>query len=149
MQVTKILGSHIWMDYTLIYFLIVMMLTCSRKKHENNNENNNNRRVIPLPLISQTEMIDDYTKSKSLNFCIAYLVDQKQSFSGVRVTRSLVLYLCFVDRCLSFCTCSFGHCVVCSTSIYGFWLPLWYLQTPLIFPAILILCNRLSFPFAR
>ena len=49
-------------------------------------------------------------------------------FSGVRVTRSLVLYLCFVDRCLSFCTFSFGHCVVCS-AIYGFWLPLWYLQT--------------------
>ena len=24
--------------------------------------------------------------------------------SGVRVTRSLVLYVCFVDRCLSFCT---------------------------------------------
>jgi hypothetical protein len=23
----------------------------------------------------------------------------------------------------------FGHCVVCSSSIYGFWLPLWYLQT--------------------
>jgi hypothetical protein len=50
-------------------------------------------------------------------------------FSGVRVTRSLVLYLCFVDRCLSFCTFSFGHCVICSSSIYGFWLPLWYLQT--------------------
>ena len=40
-------------------------------------------------------------------------------FSGVRVTRSLVLYVCFVDRCLSFCTFSFDHCVVCS-SIYGF-----------------------------
>ena len=40
-------------------------------------------------------------------------------FSGVRVTRSLVLYVCFVDRCLSFYTFSFGHCVVCS-SIYGF-----------------------------
>jgi hypothetical protein len=50
-------------------------------------------------------------------------------FSGVRVTRSLVLYVCFVDRCFSFCTFSFGHCVVCSSSIYGFWLPLWYLQT--------------------
>ena len=51
-------------------------------------------------------------------------------FSGVRVTRSLVLYVhvCFVDRCLSFCTFSFGHCVVCS-SIYELWLPLWYLQT--------------------
>jgi len=36
---------------------------------------------------------------------------------------SLVLYVCFVDRCLSFCTFSFGHCVVCS-SIYGLWLPL-------------------------
>ena len=50
-------------------------------------------------------------------------------FSGVRVTRSLVLYVCFVDRCLSFCPLSFGHCVVCSSSIYGFWLPIWYLQT--------------------
>jgi len=49
-------------------------------------------------------------------------------FSGVRVTR-LVLYICFVDRCLSFCTFYFGHCVFCSSSIYDFWLPLWYLQT--------------------
>ena len=53
-------------------------------------------------------------------------------FSGVRVTRSLVLYVCFVDCCLSLCTFSFGHCVVCSSSIYGFWLPLWCLQTLLI-----------------
>jgi len=50
-------------------------------------------------------------------------------FSEVCVTRSLVLYACFVDRCLFFCTFSFGHCVVSSSSIYGFWLPLWYLQT--------------------
>ena len=41
-------------------------------------------------------------------------------FSGVRVTRSFVLCVCFVDHCLSFCTVSFGHCVVCSASIYGF-----------------------------
>jgi hypothetical protein len=53
-------------------------------------------------------------------------------FSGVRVTRSLVLYVCFVDHCLSFCTFSFGHCVVCSSSIYGFWLLLWYLKNLLI-----------------
>ena len=49
-------------------------------------------------------------------------------FSGVRVTRSLVSCICFVDRCLSFYTFSFGHCIVCSSSIYGFWLPSWYLQ---------------------
>ena len=41
-------------------------------------------------------------------------------FSGVRVTRSLVLYECIVDRCLSSCTFSFGHCVVCSSAIYRF-----------------------------
>jgi hypothetical protein len=32
-------------------------------------------------------------------------------FGEVRVTRSLVLCVCFVDRCLSFSTFSFGHCV--------------------------------------
>jgi hypothetical protein len=41
-------------------------------------------------------------------------------FSGVRVTRSIVLCLSFVDHCLPFCTFSSDHCVVCSSSIYGF-----------------------------
>jgi hypothetical protein len=50
-------------------------------------------------------------------------------FRGVRFTRSLLLCTCFVDRCLFFCHSSFGHCVVCSASIYVLWLPLWYLQT--------------------
>ena len=53
-------------------------------------------------------------------------------FSGIRVTRYLVWCVCLVDHCLSFCTFSFGHCVVCSSSIYGFWLPLWYLYTLLV-----------------
>jgi hypothetical protein len=30
--------------------------------------------------------------------------------SGVRVTQSLALYVCFVNRCLSFCHLSFDHC---------------------------------------
>ena len=51
-----------------------------------------------------------------------------RTMSHTIVPRSLVLYVCFVDRCLSFCPFSFGHCVVCC-SIYGFWLPFWYLQT--------------------
>ena len=53
--------------------------------------------------------------------------------SGVPVTRSLVLCACFVDRCLSFSLFSFGHCVVSSSSIYEFWLLLWYLQILLSF----------------
>ena len=40
-------------------------------------------------------------------------------FSGVRVTRSLVLYVCFVDRYVLFCPFSFGHCI-CYSSNYGF-----------------------------
>jgi hypothetical protein len=43
-------------------------------------------------------------------------------FNGVCVTRSLVVCVCFVDRCLSFCPFSFGHCVVCSSAIHVFWL---------------------------
>ena len=39
-------------------------------------------------------------------------------FSGVGVTPYLVICVFFVDRCLSFCTFCFGHCVVCSSSIY-------------------------------
>ena len=38
---------------------------------------------------------------------------------------SFVYY--FVDHYLFFCTFSFGHCIVCSSSIYDLWLPLWYL----------------------
>jgi hypothetical protein len=41
-------------------------------------------------------------------------------FSGVRATRSLVLCVCFVGRCLSFCRFSFCHCAVCQSSFNGF-----------------------------
>ena len=57
------------------------------------------------------------------------LLSLPPGFSGVRVTRSLALCVCFVDRCESLCSFSFDHCVVCPSSIYGLWLPLWYLQT--------------------
>jgi hypothetical protein len=46
--------------------------------------------------------------------------------SGDLVARFLVFCVMF---CRSLCVLSFGHCVVYSSSIYGFWLPLWYLQT--------------------
>ena len=58
-------------------------------------------------------------------------------FSGVRVTRSLVLYECFVDRCLSFCTFSFGHCVVYSDCPFGiFKLFLYLLERTLNYSSI-------------
>ena len=45
---------------------------------------------------------------------LAFLTSEKWS----KIKISLVLCLCFVDRCLSFCTFPFGHYVVCP-SIYG------------------------------
>ena len=48
-------------------------------------------------------------------------------FSGVCVAQSLVFCVMF---CRSlFVLFSFGKCNVCPSSIYSFWLPLWYLQT--------------------
>ena len=59
-------------------------------------------------------------------------------------------FLCFAYRCLTF---SFGHYVVCSSSIYWFWLPLWYLQTlvrvtrSLVFLCVCFVDRCLSFFF--
>ena len=39
------------------------------------------------------------------------------------------------------CTFSFGHCIVRLSSIYDFWLPLWYLQTLLIMPLYPFWCS--------
>ena len=47
----------------------------------------------------------------------------------ISYSRSLAACVCFVDSCLSFCTFSFGHYVVCSFSIYELCLPLWYCQS--------------------
>ena len=45
------------------------------------------------------------------------------------VTRSIVLYVVCFRSLFVFLSFSFGHCVVCHSSVYGFRLPLWYLQT--------------------
>ena len=67
-------------------------------------------------------------------------------FSGVRVTRSLVLYVCFVDRCLSFCTFSFDHSVVCSSSKYGLWFSIFKLFS---YTSVIIELNRRGNPWYR
>ena len=70
-------------------------------------------------------------------YCLKRNYDNMENVRINTLLVSLVLFVCFVDRCLSFCTFSFVHCVVCSSSIYGFWLPLWYLQT-LLFAQMLM-----------
>jgi hypothetical protein len=41
-------------------------------------------------------------------------------YCRVSATLSVVLCVCFVDRCLFFCPFSLSHCVVSPSSIYGF-----------------------------
>ena len=60
-------------------------------------------------------------------------------FSGVRVARSLVSCVLFLDHCLFFCPFSFGHCIVCPLLIYGFWLHWLYLKLFVLSILILIL----------
>ena len=49
-------------------------------------------------------------------------------YSGVCIAKYLVFCVVFCGSLL-FRLFSFGHVIVCPSSIYGFWLPLWYLQT--------------------
>jgi len=68
-------------------------------------------------------------------------------FSGIRVTGSLVLCVCFVDRCLFFCTFSFGRCSLFFFDIL-IQITLWYmyLQTllALMMQCYLYLCQQLK-----
>jgi predicted membrane protein len=57
---------------------------------------------------------------KSTPLTHKYMTTHLAVFIGVHVTRTLVICVYFADRCLSFCTFSFGHCVVCSSTKYGF-----------------------------
>jgi hypothetical protein len=38
---------------------------------------------------------------------------------------------CFVDHLLSLCLFSFDHCIFCHSSVYSFWLLIWYTKVAL------------------
>ena len=87
---------------------------------------------VLISLISTTITLARYIVVKRqvpLVLPIAVHLSSLPVLSRVRVTRSLVLWVCFVDQ--TTCPFSLGHCVVCS-SICEFWLHLWYLQTLLV-----------------
>jgi hypothetical protein len=84
-----------------------------------NNKPNIDALYLRCPVMVDLLVIEDIISLK-VNLCYLLILHwfTHRVFSGV--TQSLVLYVCFVDHCLSFCTFSFGHCVVCSSLIYGF-----------------------------
>jgi hypothetical protein len=55
--------------------------------------------------------------------------------------------LSYFDLCLLITSLvSFGHCIVCPTSIYAFWLPLWYLLAIVL--SVLLWFMPTDYPFA-
>jgi hypothetical protein len=87
-----------------------------------------------------------------------YVTECRQVYSTLRMLRSFYvndicyrrfeksnsfpLVSCVIFCRTHFCRFSFGHCVVCPTSIFGFWLPHWHIQT---FP-VCLLKKRWTFP---
>jgi len=67
-----------------------------------------------------TGFVTGLTRRVSLALTLPEHLSSPPVISGFRVTRSLILCVCFVDRCLSFCLFSFDYCVVCPSSIYEF-----------------------------
>jgi hypothetical protein len=58
---------------------------------------------------------------------------------------SLCCLFFFYVRLLITSLVSFGHCVVCSSSMYGFWLPLWYLLVIVL--SVRLLCTASDYLF--
>ena len=56
---------------------------------------------------------------------------------------SIRFYVCVLW--IVVCTFSFGHCVVCFSLKYRFWLPLWYLQDIML--SVLPWCSDSDYPF--
>ena len=54
------------------------------------------------------------------------------SFGRAYVVQSIIIYIVIEDQCLSFCAFSFGHFIVCPSSIHEFWLRLLYPETSLV-----------------
>ena len=79
---------------------------------------------VTFAMLLENRMIESFPKASDSLLTLPGHLSSLLVFSWVRITRSLVMCM----FCLSFCTFSFGHCVVCS-SIYEFWLPLWYAQS--------------------
>ena len=75
-----------------------------------------------VPLVEQVLLTLSEHLSSPPVFCSCYSI-----FSFMCMFCRLLFVL--LSKILSF---SFGHCVVCSSLIYRFWLPIWYLQSLLL-----------------
>ena len=104
--------------------VLILIVIVNNSKNKNFSKTNNHLSPQIVENEIRTTTNDDGNPGHFL-YSLLFVLYVCQSYY------SLVLCVCFVDRCLFFCTFSFRHCVFCSSSIYGFWLHLWYLQARL------------------
>jgi hypothetical protein len=89
--------------------------------------------------LSSSLSYSEVRSAQSLVFCLV-LVEQElltilvhlsspPSYGGVLAAQTLVFCLVLYLRFFVILSFSLDRCIVCLPSIYGLWLPLWYLQT--------------------
>ena len=128
------IDSHRYVSLLTFYQNILRMIV--RSIYSNDQKKKNKRQTMLEKILHRKCFSRQTTYNQANNIMYAFLISNRTNgagaanpsaapeftsgFSGVCYTRSLVLYECFVDRCLSFYTFSLGHCVVCSSLVYEF-----------------------------
>ena len=86
-------------------------------------------RCLDLDVSRYFRQIFNFIDTATLNWerTVCYTLQEHPCFSGVRVAQSSVFCVVFCGSS-SLCPFSSVHCIVCPSSIYSFWLPIWYHQ---------------------
>ena len=122
------IDSHRYVSLLTFYQNILRMIV--RSIYSNDQKKKNKRQTMLEKILHRKCFSRQTTYNQANNIMYVFLIFNRTNgagnvypagtpeftprFSGVRYTRSLVVYVCFVDRCLSFYSFSLGHCVVCS-----------------------------------
>ena len=79
----------------------------------------NHRQTRFISLLEQNIIMPHYCNLQYMDLLVCLVEQELLTLpehlslpTGVPATQSLVLCVCFVDRCLSLCTFYFGHCVL-------------------------------------
>jgi hypothetical protein len=140
------------------YYVIDSLIQYGLKKGKSNNDLQNIRQKTKDRATRTPQSIARYDRSvtfitrtpcsqitlyKTVNYIVFYsYLFYHPSVNTTRMWHATSLSSIFYNQCspgrclissssnhsFSFCPISVDHCVVCPSSIYGFWLPLWYLQ---------------------
>ena len=133
--------------YQLYGLVLAHIYPHSRKRH-NHLRRQSGYILRYMPMVSRMRILC-FRVLESLNrdgaglHSIPEHLSSPSVFSVVRVTRSIALCVCFVDRRLTFSFFSFGHCVVCPSYTDSDY-PILYLQTLLINSTNINRINHLS-----